>query len=583
MASTKRPRKTKAGAKVGPGRSSVVLPKDVEPDLPESEESASPSPEPPAASSSHKAPSPPAEEPVVVPKRPAAPPFFIPPPQIPSDDPSASLWAPFDNGLARDLVPLFVQKPPPPSVEQVRSVIALSPVLAHYREAHSDLPLSIEAFLWALSNVVRHVAKVVEDDHAGELIALYRNLRPSAELQGAIITADPNAKHIGGDFTIPSIVAVPRRRARAAMMSDSENSDDDGPPPTKRRREAMTPSPERSPTPQPERSATPAEPSIDITTRAELLQMFFDIPETGLPAPAHMKIPTAYVQSSLVPPLLSKVAFPCLNCVLNYAECRPVGGRSTVCSRCAKYKHKCSFTWTPTTFKRFVECMRPFNAVAPHTIAAALQRLVQAYEDAQFASFAHTRAINNLCLQAQDTALTISGAERSLAVEQFDDFFEDKEGSDLAREFVAHVLSKRSFHELEQDFVAHEATSSAKPVTDDSGAVVGHVYHPEFSNRIIPDLDLKGVLKTVDPRARPIASFNDLTPAGASSSKTASPAKPAASTSTPKPAAPPSTPLPAFGPAPLLESPTPSSSKARKGKGVETPSKADKGKQVDRG
>ncbi|KAK7059581.1 hypothetical protein R3P38DRAFT_2836706 [Favolaschia claudopus] len=300
-----------------------------------------------------------------------------------------------------------------------------------------------------------------------------------------------------------------------------------------------------------------------------------------------MKIPTSYVQSSLVPPLLSKVAFPCLNCVLNYAECRPVGGRSSVCVRCAHYKHKCSFNWTPATFKRFVECMRPFIAVAPHTIAAALQRLVQAYEDAQFTGFAHARAINNLRLQAQDTALTISGAERSLAAEQFDDFFEDKEGSDLAREFVAHVLSKRSFYELEQDFVAHEATSSAIPVTDEAGVVSEHVYHPKFSNRLIPDLELKGVLETMDPKVRPTSSFDDLTSAGpsstpvASSSKTTSPAKPTAA---------PATPAVAFGPAPLLETPAPSSSKARpptssaqrKGKGAEkTP--VDKGKKVDRG
>ncbi|KAK7037918.1 hypothetical protein R3P38DRAFT_2770274 [Favolaschia claudopus] len=576
MASTKRPRKTKAGAKVGPGRSSVVVPKDVEPDLPESEESAASTPEPPAPSSSRKIKSPPVEEPVVVVAGPSIrSALFEPPPQIPSDDPSAVFWAPFDNSFARDLIPLFIHKPPPPSVEQ-------NP----YRREHPNVPLNVEAFLWALARAARHIAKTIPDvDAAEELIALYRDLRPSSEIQDTILAADPLGKHYGAGFCVPSIVTVPTRKPRAPVFSDSEDSDAEEPP-AKRPRMAISPSPGRSPTPAPasERSATPMGPVFDITTRAQLINMFFDIPETGMPSPAHMKIPTSYVQSSLVPPMLSKIAFPCLNCVLNYAECRPVGGRSSVCTRCADRKHQCSHNWTPLEFKRFAECMRPFIAVAPHTIASALQRLVQAYEDAQFTSFAHVRALNNLRLQAQDSALTISGAERSLAVEQFNDFFVDKEGADLARDFVAHVLSKKPFYELERDFVAHEATSGAIPVTNEAGDVESYMYHPKFSARIIPDLDLKGVLKTVDPQLGPVASFDDLSAAGPSSSKLAPP------TSTL--AAPPSTPPPpAFGPAPLLESSTPSSSKAhpsasaspRKGKEVEKSPKVDKGKGADRG
>ncbi|KAK7013860.1 hypothetical protein R3P38DRAFT_3206429 [Favolaschia claudopus] len=578
MASTKRPRKTKAGAKVGPGRSSVVVPKDVEPDLPESEESAASTPEPPAPSSSRKIKSPPAEEPAVVVAGPSIrSTLFEPPPQIPSDDPSAVFWAPFDNSFARDLIPLFIHKPPPPSDEQIRSLALLTPVLSPYRREHPNLPLNVEAFLWALARAARHIAKVLPDVAAAEeLIALYRDLRPSSEIQDTILAADPKGTHYGAGFCVPSIVTVPTRRPRVPAFSDSEESDSEEPP-AKRPRMAISPSPGRSPTPAPpsERSMTPVGPIFDITTRAQLINMFFDIPETGMPSPAHMKIPTSYVQTSLVPPMLSKIAFPCLNCVLNYAECRPVGGRSSVCTRCADRKHQCSHNWTPLEFKRFAECMRPFIAVAPHTIAAALQRLVQAYEDAQFASFAHVRALNNLRLQAQDSALTISGAERSLAVEQFNDFFVDKEGADLARDFVAHVLSQKPFYELERDFVAHEATSGAIPVTNAAGDVESYTYQPKFSARLIPDLDLQGVLKTVDPKLGPVASFDDLSSAGPSSSKLA----PATST----PAAKPSTPPPTFGPAPLLETPAPSSSKARHGKGIATPSSVDKGKGVDRG
>ncbi|KAK7000496.1 hypothetical protein R3P38DRAFT_3219398 [Favolaschia claudopus] len=430
MASTKRPRKTKAGAK------------DVEPDLPESEESAASTPEPPAPSSSRKIKSPPAEEPAVVVAGPSIrSALFEPPPQIPSDDPI----------------------PPPPPL-----IVANTPTC----------PLNVEAFLWALARAARHIAKVLPDVAAAEeLIALYRDLRPSSEIQDTILAADPKGTHYASS---PFPLAGPG----FPFFSDSEESDSEEPP-AKRPRMAISPSPERSPTPAP-----PSERS--------LINMFFDIPR-----------PYAFSSAHEDPHILRPDVPGPTNAVQDRLSL-PVGGRSSVCTRCADHKHQCSHNWTPLEFKRFAECMRPFIA---------------AYEDAQFASFAHVRALNKSSLASAGFALTISGAERSLAVEQFNDFFVDKEGADLARDFVAHSL--------------------------------------------------QGVLKTVDPKLGPVASFDDLSSAGPSSSKLA----PATST----PAAKPSTPPPTFGPAPLLETPAPSSSKARHGKGIATPSSVDKGKGVDRG
>ncbi|KAK7043305.1 hypothetical protein R3P38DRAFT_3177591 [Favolaschia claudopus] len=427
---------------------------------------------------------------------------------LPASDRRAEFWAPFDVEAARNFHELnHIDEPP--IEDQVQRIKAFYPILREYRK-REDIPPEVELFLWASARLILGVIEALSAAKlkvSNTLRLAYNAARPSQKFRCQFDMSDRTVNVIPETFLLPKIakkVVRVRNVAESDVEADPQGTvsvvDSDVPLAKRRKMEAYVAVPSRSaPAPSapsesvalPVVPAAPVDPrrSISITHRDELLAVALTMPKDDAPAPALMKIPRHYIQDSLNPSLYSNTAFPCLECVSHLRRCPGIDKstpRATSCAPCAQTHKSCSLNWSANKLMKLIEHLRPYQNLAPHTIASFLQKLYQATLDSEHTAALHARALSAQRLAAQDLAVVVRNADNALVDAAFEQLFEDPADAVHLRDVVD------SFFDLEPElfaqgaFLADNPTSSVIAPPADADEDTRGTFHPVFSKRSLP-------------------------------------------------------------------------------------------------
>ncbi|KAK7028452.1 hypothetical protein R3P38DRAFT_2776176 [Favolaschia claudopus] len=431
------------------------------------------------------------------------------PASLAASDPRAPFWAPFDNKHSRAFLELEYLDPEPALEIQLKRAKKFAPILQSYRE-REEIPDEVEFFLWTTARLLKclHEGLVNSKMESPKLLLdAYRAGRPVLAFRQKY-NIDKGADIISPDFRLPHILKAP---ARAKFVADSDVEADPGASvsvvestlPQKRRRVEVSSPPRVVPA-----AADPR--VIEISSRGEITDALYSIPEAGAPTPALMRIPHHYVTDALNPPLYNPEALPCTECAFNFITCPGIdrSTRSSSCIRCALRKEKCSFNWTPADLMKFFEHIRPYHNVAPHSMASFLQRLYQTTVDAEYTALLHARSLSAQRLAAQDVAVAIRNSDSAMVDAAFDSMFEDSSDGNrmrrIADAYFKNVLEQAAIN----DTVADHPTSSVIPPPDDALPGTRGTYAPLLSTRIVPAPSFGRVDSSLAPGTlpRPLAN-----------------------------------------------------------------------------
>ncbi|KAK6978251.1 hypothetical protein R3P38DRAFT_2809431 [Favolaschia claudopus] len=431
------------------------------------------------------------------------------PSSLAASDPRAPFWAPFDNKRSRAFLELEYLDPEPSLEIQLKRAKKFAPILQGYRE-REEIPDEVELFLWTTARLLKclHEGLVSSKMEAPELLLdAYRAGRPALAFRKKY-NIDKGADIVSPDFRLPHILKAP---ARAKFVADSDVEADLGASvsvveptvPQKRRRVEVDSPPRADP-------AAPDPRIIEVSSRGEITDALFSIPEAGAPTPALMRIPHHYVTDALNPPLYNPEALPCTECAFNFITCPGIdrSTRSSSCIRCATRKEKCSFNWSPAELMKFFEHIRPYHNVAPHSLASFLQRLYQTTVDAEYTALLHARSLSAQRLAAQDVAVTIRNSDSAMVAAAFNSVFEDSSDGDrmrdIAEKYFKNVLEQSAI----DDAIADHPTSAVVPPPDDAPPGTRGTYAPLLSNRIVPAPSFGRVDSSLAPGTlpRPLAN-----------------------------------------------------------------------------
>ncbi|KAK7027726.1 hypothetical protein R3P38DRAFT_3190812 [Favolaschia claudopus] len=422
--------------------------------------------------------------------------------------PRAEHWAPFDVEAARNFHELNHIDEPPIS-DQVQRIKAFYPIIREYRK-RENIPPEVELFLWSSARLILGVIEALSAAKlkiSNTVRLAYNAARPAQSFRCQFDMSDRTVNVIPETFLLPKI-AKKVVRVRNVVESDVEavpqgivSVDDSDAPLAKRRKMeayvAVPPHPAPAPAAPSEPVAPPVVPVapvdprriISITHRDELLAIALTMPKDDTPAPALMKIPHHYIQDSLNPPLYSNTAFPCIECVSHLRRCPGIDEstpRATSCAPCAQTHKKCSLNWPANKLMKLIEQLRPYQNLAPQTIASYLQKLYQATLDSEHTAALHARALSAQRLAAQDLAVVVRNADNSMVDAAFTQLFEDPADAVHLRDAVD------SFFDLEPEFFAQAALLADNPTTSVIPPPAGSVedtrgtFHPAFSSRSLP-------------------------------------------------------------------------------------------------
>ncbi|KAK6997348.1 hypothetical protein R3P38DRAFT_3220378 [Favolaschia claudopus] len=423
-------------------------------------------------------------------------------------DPRAVHWAPFDVDAARNFHNLNHIAVEPSIPAQVELAKAFLPVLQSYRE-RSDIPDEVELFLWSSSRLLKGIFEAVKKNPPSEVREAYRVARPALKFRDNYDHRDPNVEIIPRSFILPKI-AKPVVRALPSADSDVE-AEPEGTvsvvepeePPTKKRKvevlltpHSMLPAPSAPAAPVLTITAPPAPiisaptslaPVLSVSNHNEFTKIAFSLPREDAPSPALMRIPSHYVQDSLNPSLYNPSAFPCVECASHFRTCPGAdesSGRATSCLHCINTHKSCSLNWTPASFVKLTESLRPYQNLSPQTIASFMQKLYQATVDSEFSAVLHARALSTQRLAAQDLMTVIRNVDNALVESAFQSLFEDPADVARLRGMVDAFFERESEIHASSTFVAEHPTSAVIPPPAGSSVETPGTCHPEFSNRI---------------------------------------------------------------------------------------------------
>ncbi|KAK7047018.1 hypothetical protein R3P38DRAFT_2765887 [Favolaschia claudopus] len=398
-----------------------------------------------------------------------------------ASDPRAEFWAPFDVEAARKFHELN-HIDDPPIADQVDRIKKFYPIVREYRK-RTDIPPEVELFLWSSARLILGVmeALTAAELHVSHTLRLaYNTARPAQSFRCQFDMSDRTVDVIPDTFLLPKI-AKKVVRVRNVVESDVEAvpqeivsvDDSDAPLAKRRKMEVHVEVPSR-PAPAPSAPSEPVAPAvvpvapidpcrtISITNRDELLAAALSMPKDDTSAPALMRIPHHYIQDSLNPSLYSPTAFPCIECVSHLRRCPGIDEstpRATSCAPCAQSHKQCSLNWPANKLMRLIEQLRPYQNLAPQTIASYLQKLYQATLNSEHTAALHARALSAQRLAAQDLAVVVRNADNALVDAAFVQMFEDPADAVHLRDAVD------SFFDLEPEFFAQQAFLADNPTS----------------------------------------------------------------------------------------------------------------------
>ncbi|KAK7022973.1 hypothetical protein R3P38DRAFT_3194875 [Favolaschia claudopus] len=135
---------------------------------------------------------------------------------------------------------------------------------------------------------------------------------------------------------------------------------------------------------------------------------------------------------------------------------------------------------------RLIEQLRPYQNLAPQTIASYFQKLYQATLNSEHTAALHARALSAQRLAAQDLAVVVRNADNALVDAAFVQMFEDPADAVHLRDAVD------SFFDLEPEFFAQQAFLADNPTSSVIAPPAGSAddtrgtFFPALSKRNLP-------------------------------------------------------------------------------------------------